>query len=179
MKRRTLLFVITGSFALVLLAVCIFLTPYFQGSQSIREVSVVSNVLDASQRELKPTVICNRDEMAELIRRAKSRHPNYDPVRDMYGLAAFEHSVRDFDFSGECLVLIPYWHPAGYDAGLSRPYLLSRRLSCHVWYRNRLSGGWALPGRMFACIGIAVKRELVDAIEVDVGQGQADTVFLR
>jgi hypothetical protein len=96
----------------------------------------------------------------------------------MYGITAFEKSMKVFDFSKESLVLVPFWQPHDCKAGLSTPHLKLRTLTCSVWFKDT-SCGVRHPASFLECYVLAVKRDRVDEVVVRVGKREAQVVSLR
>jgi hypothetical protein len=158
----------------------VFGAPYIEGKRCAREILVSPNVHVGFHQPLKPSVICSEKQMKEFLQRAKSKLGNFDPARDEYGLVAFERTVQDFDFSAECLILISVWRGYDYKVSLNTPFLESRKLNLQVAVRAPFRHFWTLPeeGSQLGCLGVAVRREFVDQVEIRVGEGQPELLLL-
>src|SRR5262245_43998479 len=96
--------------AVVLLAYTLA-APYIDGRRCSREIAISPNLVQGFGKPLKPVVLLSGQDLKELLDRAKQKCVGiWDPVHDRSGLAEFERSMQGFDFSTECLILIPVMH---------------------------------------------------------------------
>lgn len=161
--------------------------PSHYGRQNTREVSIPAAFLFGDSRLTAPVVLSTEKELEELLRvtkKASLESGIYYSGHDESGIDNFERSLQDFDFTKECLIIIPVSYGDN-EVGMSPPRLSWRKLTCEVWVQDK--GGvlerWVFGVRKkdigrSCCYGLAVKREAVDEVEVWVRGKQAASFTL-
>jgi hypothetical protein len=178
--RPLLTFLAVGGVALIIWLIAV---PYINGRQNSRELLVTPNLALGFAKPYLPVAVLSEKDLRELVDRATKECIEagiYDPVHDMSGLVEFERSLIGFDFSRECLILVPVMHGYDYKVDMGSPYLASRKFTCQVrvhdppWWQ-----GVRHPASQTDVFCVAVRRDSAEMVEVWIRGKQAASLPLQ